>query len=106
MDKSLEKQLQNDFLEAYREAVNGYKFRSPSFLSMVDRNGAYETACRLCNTLNWQSGFQKLAILGRCDLTVEFIILQDKYINHFSELQIYNAKEKVKAAKQIKGHSY
>ena len=106
MDKDVEKKLLKDFLRAYREAVNNHKFRSLSFIGMLDNHGAYETACRLCNTLNWQSGFEKLALLGRYDLTVEYIVMQDEYRNYFSDRQIFNASQKVNDAKKIKGHKY
>jgi hypothetical protein len=104
--KILENNLREEFLKAYRIAQIEHKFKSDIFIRMLNEHGAYETARRLTSTSQWQKGYEKLASLGRYDLTVEYIILQDKYINHFSEKEIFNAKLKIETAKQIKGHKY
>jgi hypothetical protein len=106
MDKKLQIELYNDFMKAYRTAMKEHKFKSEIFLRMLNDHGPYETAKRLTNQLDWQSGYEKLAFLGRTDLTVEHIILGDKYRNYFTEKQIYNAEEKIRQAKQIEGHKY
>lgn len=106
MERSVEFKLKDDFLIAYKTAQRECDFKSPIFIRMLSDHGAYETAKRLTNTMEWQKGFEKLAFLGRAELTVEHIILQDEYSSFFNDRQIFNAKEKIKAAKQIKGHKY
>ena len=106
MNTEINLELRKAFLDAYREAERKYKFKSPRFIRMLSDHGAYETAKRLCSTNEWQKGFEKLAFLGRYDLTVEYIILQDKYVGFFSKQEIFNAKLKIEAAKEIKGHKY
>lgn len=106
MNREIELDLRSDFLKAYKVAQKEYRFKSPIFIRMLNEHGAYETARRLTNTLDWQKGYEKLAYFGRTDLTVEHIILQDKYAKCFSERQLYNAKEKIRTAKEIEGHSY
>ena len=106
MNKELELKLRTDFLNAYKTAQKEYKFKSPIFIRMLNEYGAYETAKKLTSTLDWQKGYEKLAFLGRTDLTVEHIILQDKYTSYFSDRELLYAKEKIRSAKEIKGHKY
>jgi hypothetical protein len=106
MDKELELKLRTAFLTAYKTAQKEYNFKSPIFIRMLNEHGAFETAKRLTNTLKWQKGYEKLAFLGRTDLTVEHIILGEPYSSYFTERQLLNAKEKIRTAKEIVGHKY
>ncbi len=106
MDRKMQIELYNDFMRAYKTAMKEHGFKSQPFLRMLDDHGPYETAKKLTNQLKWQSGYEKLAFLGRTDLTVEHIILQGKYRKYFTNKQIYNAEEKIRQAKLIKGHIY
>lgn len=106
MNKDIELKLRTDFLTAYKTAQKEYNFKSPIFIRMLNEHGAYETAKRLTNTSQWQKGYEKLASLGRTDLTVEHIILNNEYSGFFSDIQILNAKGKISTAKQIIGHKY
>ncbi len=106
MDKDLELKLRTNFISAYKTAQKECNFKSPIFIRMLNEHGAYETAKRLTNTSQWQKGYEKLASLGRTDLTVEHIILQEEYLSYFSDTQILNAKKKISTAKQMIGHKY
>ena len=106
MKKDVERRLRNEFIEAYTTAERDYKFKSPIFIRMLNDHGAYETAKRLTDNPLWQSGYEKLAALGRTDLTVEHIILKPEYSIYFTDKQIHNAREKIKVASQILGHHY
>ena len=106
MNKSLQLELYKEFINAYKTAQREYNFESKIFIRMLGDYGPYKTAKRLTNQLEWQKGYEKLAFLGRTDLTVEYIILQDKYSTYFRDRQINNAKEKIRQASQIVGHKY
>jgi hypothetical protein len=106
MNKEYELKLRKEFLDAYRIAQKEYKFKSPIFIRMLNEHGALETAKRLTNTSRWQPGYEKLAFLGRTDLTVEHIILQDMYSSYFTDAQLSNARIKLEVAKKTEGHRY
>lgn len=106
MNDEINKELRKEFLEFYKEAERQYKFSSPIFIRMLNEHGAYETAKRLSSTASWQNGFDRLAKLGRSDLTVEHIILQDKYRSFFTEKELMNAQAKIDYANQLYGLNY
>jgi hypothetical protein len=103
MDISINSELRDKFLEFYKIAQNEYNFSSPIFIRMLNDHGALETARRLSNTATWQNGFDRMAKLGRADLTVEHIILQDKYRKYFTDIQLRNAQAKIDYANHLYG---
>jgi len=103
MSDNINNILREKFLDFYKMAQREYNFSSPIFIRMLNEHGALETARRLSNTAIWQNGFEKIARLGRADLTVEYIILQDEYRQYFSETQLRNAQAKLEYAVKLYG---
>ena len=103
MNDNIDLELRTKFLEFYKEAARLYNFSSPIFIRMLNQHGALETARRLSNTATWQNGFDRIAKLGRTDLTVEHIILQEKYRSYFTPMQLQNAQAKIDYAIQLYG---
>jgi hypothetical protein len=103
MNTNIDIELREKFLDFYRTAHKEYNFSSPIFIRMLNEHGALETARRLSNTATWQNGFERIAKLGRTDLTVEHIILQEKYRKYFTDTQLRNAQAKIDYAIRLYG---
>jgi hypothetical protein len=102
-EKEINDELREKFLNFYKVAHNLYQFSSPIFIRMLNEHGALETARKLSNTAMWQNGFDRMAKLKRTDLTVEHIILQEKYKDFFTDVQLKNAQAKIDYAFQVYG---
>ena len=94
--KNLKREFQKDMFRIYTEASElGYN--PTRFLQMVHEHGGVETAKRLLSTDDFiQDGIKRLWELGRLDLSVEWLVLQDKYKDLFTEQELEIAKRRLK----------
>lgn len=75
----LEDDLGWEFQKAVDICISQYRYRPSYFLQMLDNYGVVGTAIKLVMASKFHEGFTKLWELGRLDLTVEAIILQNPY---------------------------
>ena len=99
MTKDIERQFHEEMVGIYRAAARiGY--RAPRFLQMVIEHGGLEAAKRLLRAPEEQSGLTRLWELGRLDLSVEALVLQERWNTLFSD------EERQKARTRLKEHGY
>ncbi|MCL6579976.1 MAG: hypothetical protein K6T73_11480, partial [Candidatus Bathyarchaeota archaeon] len=95
MNKEIEKELEQEFLKASFLCKNRYKYNPTRFLQMLERGGPIKTAVGLVMAPTYHEGFTKLWQLGRLDLTVEAIILQEPYNQLLSQEILNTARSKL-----------
>jgi len=93
---SLEDEFHNDMLEIYEKA-KVYKYYARRYLQMVRRRGGLETAKILINKKITPTGFTELVKLGRTDLSVEALVISEKYKN----LKYFTDEDRQKAADRL-----
>ncbi len=86
-DDDLERELSDAFHDGVRRCKKlGY---NPTyFLRMVAEHGALTTARQLITATNPSEGFSRLWELGHLELTVEAIVLQDRFAPLFSSREL------------------
>ena len=99
MTKDIERQFHEEMVGIYHAAARiGY--RAPRFLQMVIDHGALEAAKQLLRAPKEQSGLTQLWELGRLDLSVEALVLQERWDTLFSD------DERQKARDRLDAHEY
>jgi hypothetical protein len=88
MAHPLEAPFQAAMMDIYRRAKNEARYNATRFLRMVGENGGYETALHLLRASETSDGFAALWERGRLDLTVEALVLQDRWRDLFSEEEL------------------
>ena len=77
---TLRKRLEKELFELYHRIKEEAGYNPNYFLQMLNTYGGYETAKRLLSDPDkLHEGFIKLWSLGRLDLTVEHLVLQDPW---------------------------
>ena len=77
---TLKKRLEEELFELYCRIKEEAGYNPNYFLQMLNTYGGYETAKRLLSDPDkLHEGFIKLWSLGRLDLTVEHLVLQDPW---------------------------
>ena len=100
MTKDIERQFHEEMVGIYRAAVEiGYR-RATRFWGMVIDHGALEAAKRLLREPEEQPGLTRLWELGRLDLSVEALVLQERWDTLFSD------EERQKARDRLDAHGY
>ncbi len=89
--EKLKREFEKDMWESYEEIKEVY---NPTiFYSMLKKYGGVETAKRLLAPENSvQYGFKKLDELNILHLSVEYLVLRDKYKNLFTRQELEIAK--------------
>ena len=99
MTKDIERQFHAEMVGIYHAAARiGY--RAPRFLRMVTDHGGLEAAKRLLRAPKEQSGLTQLWELRRLDLSVEALVLQERWDTLFSD------EERQKARNRLEDHGY
>ena len=92
--------LENEFHEAmlnlYRVAKEKCRYNATHFLQMVDASGGVATAQKLLRDQAIQYGFTKLWDCGRLDLTVEYLVLDQRFKSLFSEAEREEARRRLR----------
>ena len=91
---NLQSQFDQAMLNIYEEAEKlGY--RPTRFLQMVHELGGRQTAQRLLGGNATSSGFERLWEMGRPDLTVEYLVLQEPWRRLFTEDELKEAERRL-----------
>ena len=77
MDKKLNTEFNQAMLGIYNKARSEANYTPSVFFRMISEHGGYETARRLIHSPNVSEGYVKLFELGRLDLTVEAVIIEN-----------------------------
>ena len=65
------------------------------FIDMVNESGGLGAAKRLLNALDVSDGFSRLWEAKRLDLTVEAVVLQDKWVSLFTPEELSTARQRL-----------
>lgn len=77
MNRILIEQFDNAMMGIYNRALSEVNYRASVFLNMLHQHQGLETARRLINSTAVSDGYTALWELGRLDLTVEALILEN-----------------------------
>lgn len=89
------KEFDNEMMEIYFLSKKQLHYNPSRFLEMLKSEGGYMTAKKLLSYNEPSEGFTKLLLLGRLDLTVEAVVVKDKYRSIFTEVEIRKCKERL-----------
>lgn len=93
---SLEDEFHREMETIYHVAARlGY--RPTYFLQMVQLHGGAAAAKRLLSTSEAQSGLMKLWELGRLDISMEALVVQERWKPLFSDAERQTARERLNA---------
>lgn len=76
VSKQDEKMFTADMIDLYKQGKT-IGFNSTRFLNMISEYGGYETACRLIAGRDDVSGFTELWAVGRLDLSMEYLVVNE-----------------------------
>lgn len=93
---NLEKQFHKDMIGIYEKAKNDCGYIATRFIQMVAEKGGLNTAKELISKEEDTYGFERLYELKRLDLSVEALVLDDKYRNLFTDIEKKKCKERLK----------
>ena len=101
---ALEDEFHEAMLNLYRVAKEKCRYNATYFLQMVDASGGVATAHKLLRDQAIQYGFTKLWDCGRLDLTVEYLVLDQRFESLFSEAERAEARRRLLAYDFEPGH--
>lgn len=78
-------QFHEDMKDIYIRAKKECGYIATRFLQMLGTKGGVETAKNLIKKENGTEGFEKLWEMGRLDLSVEALVLNEKYKELFTD---------------------
>ena len=81
----LEKQFHHDMIGIYETAKRELHYNASYFIQMVAEHGGLKTAQKLLWSADVSSGFTVLWEYQRLDLSVEVLVLQEKYFRLFED---------------------
>jgi len=96
--------MKTDFDKRVQQSIDEmrekYNYSPTVLINMIDKHGTIEAVRRLINSSKTPYGFTKLWELNALDLSLEAIILEEKWKNLFSE------EDRKKAKKKLIKHDY
>ena len=102
MKNDIEIKFENAMKDIHYRAKKECKYNAERFNQMIDRRGALETARYLISKADGFDGFTNLYIVGRLDLTVEALVLDELYKDLFTKEEIENCRSKLERANYFK----
>jgi len=100
MSDKLEDQFHKAMIDVYQDALRDCTQRAAYFLQMVGRQGGVETAKKLLQSNDIEHRSTALWKCGRLDLMFEYLVLQPKYTDLFTD------EEKEMARNRLKEYGY
>jgi hypothetical protein len=92
---NLEKDLENEMMALYKTAKTNCNYNATRFFQMFCELGALQTAKRLINSSTPTNGFTAMWECGCLDLTIENLVLNQKYKELFTEEELAKAKKRL-----------
>jgi hypothetical protein len=100
MSDNLEDQFHKAMIDVCQNALRDCTQRAAYFLQMIGRQGGVETAKKLLQSNDIEHGSTALWKCGRLDLIFEYLVLQPKYADLFTD------EEKEMARNRLKEYGY
>lgn len=92
---TLEDEFNEAMLNIYRSAIEACGYRAKAFLAMVIELRGLNAAKKLLASSDLQSGLYELFECSRLDLTVENLVLQDRYRELFTVEELKEAERRL-----------
>lgn len=92
--------LESEFTQALEgtiEAAKAKGYTPTYFIQMLNEHGGVETAKRLLASAKAQEGLNKLWELNLLHESMEAVVLQDKYRSLFTDVELAEARRRLKA---------
>lgn len=97
MDFSLKSKFEQEMYGIYRKAKKEVKYDAHRYFNMLEQHGGLETAHILINSPVESEGYTTLWELGRLDLTVEALVLDNtKYHVLFTKEEILKIRKRLR----------
>ncbi len=90
---ALEKKLQQEVIKNCELAEKEYGCKMTKFLQTIERFGIVKTAQEILRKGRTSDCFNKLAEVGRLDLTIEAVIVKGEYAELFTDEQVNDCYE-------------
>lgn len=90
---ALEKKLQQEVIKNCELAEKEYGCKMTKFLQTIERFGIVKTAQEILRKGRTSDCFNKLAEVGRLDLTMEAVIVKGEYAELFTDEQVNDCYE-------------
>lgn len=102
--ETLKEQFNRAMWSIYSDTINETKYNPGYFRKMLEDIGGFETAKKLLSANTTSKGFTKLWELGRLDLTVEALIIdnKEKYKELFSDEELEMANRRLRELNYFK----
>lgn len=94
-DQRLVAEFHRAMLDVYRKARKEAGYNATFFLKMVEEMGGLKAAQRLLQAGAVSSGFTALWEKGRLDLSVEAVVLQDRFARLFTDEELDTARDRL-----------
>lgn len=94
---STETAFHNEMIDLYERTGQQTGYWAYRFLADVNRNTGLVVAKKLLARKQVSSGLSRLAALDRLDLSVEALVLADRYAHLFSQAELDEAQERLDA---------
>lgn len=92
---SSEAEFGREMVQVYKKAKEECDYNATRYLQMISEYGGLITAKKLLGENKVHDGLTALYLCGRLDLTVEKLVLQEKYRSLFTEEEIKTAKKRL-----------
>jgi hypothetical protein len=96
MSDSLQDQFHREMIDVFQNLLRDCTQRAAFFLEMVGRQGGVETAKKLLQLNDNERSSTALWKCGRLDLMFEYLILQPKYADLFTDEEKETARNRLK----------
>lgn len=96
MTDNVEDQFHRAMIEFYQNALRDCTQRAAYFLQMVGRHGGVEAAKKLLHSDDIEHGSTALWECGRLDFMFEYLVLQPKYADLFTDEEKETARNRLK----------
>lgn len=92
---SIELQFHQQMHEVYRRAKDECGYNATRFYQMVEEQGGLQAAKMLLASKRIPDGFAKLFLLGRLDISMETLVLQEPWSSLFTAAELAVARRRL-----------
>ncbi|MEW6047828.1 MAG: hypothetical protein AB1609_15340 [Bacillota bacterium] len=82
--RPLEREFEHAMYDIYRRAKKECGYNPTRFVQMLSNYGGLETAKRLLASNETQTGLTELYLRGRLDLSMEALVVKDRFVGLFT----------------------
>ena len=93
--RKLEERFHQQMLNVYRRAKDECGYTANRFHQMVEEQGGLQTAKALLASKRIPDGFAQLYMLGRLDISMENLVLQEPWANLFTDTELAVARRRL-----------